>query len=71
MKVEVSYEQFGDLVRQELENCIRDMYRPEYDIYETDARKTQLLGSLYTVLEFYSTKEQFRSFVMEVSNVER
>jgi hypothetical protein len=66
IKVEVSDEQFDRLVRQELENCIKIMYRPDYDVHETAARKTQLLGAFYTVLEFYSTKEEFESFLMEI-----
>jgi len=61
------YDFVDELVRDRIQEDIRDMSKPDYDPFETPDNASRQLSGFYEVLRYYSTKEQYEKFLKEVT----
>lgn len=62
------YNFVDELVRDRIQEDIRDMSQPGYDPFETPDNKTKQLAGFYEVLKYYSTGEQYKEFLKELQS---
>ena len=64
MKIEVDItDQVDELVRQDLEEHALYLLKEGNDKHELIMRKAQLFSAFCTVVEYYSTRDQFKCFL--------
>lgn len=62
------YDFVDELVRDRLQEDIRDMSKADYDPFETPDNKAKQLAGHYEVLKYYSTGEQYKEFLKELQS---
>lgn len=67
MKIELDDKTFFKAFAEHLKEDIR-MHRDfSFDRFKTEDNKTRLLSSLYEVLRYYTTQEEYQNFLKEIS----
>lgn len=57
-----------DLVREAMQDNIRYILGPEADKFETPDNVAKDLNAFYTVLKYYSNRQQYEKFLEEVKS---
>jgi hypothetical protein len=64
----IFHEVTEQLIVDALKEQIKDVSKQDHDIHETQDNKSHLLSSLYRVLEYYTTVDEYKKFVKEMQS---
>lgn len=63
MKIEISGETVDEIIAEDLKCYIKTMLKSGYDVNESLDNKSQLLASLFRVLELYIRPSEYQEFI--------